>query len=393
MVFFNHATRQMTAKIVYYGPGLCGKTTNLNTIYGKTSQKARGEMVSLNTETDRTLFFDLLPMDVGVIGGFKTKLQLYTVPGQVFYNSTRKLVLKGVDGIVFVADSQVPMLDANKESLQNLAANLKELGLYIRDIPMVFQWNKRDLKNIVSVEALERELNPSGHGSFPSNAQEGSGVFETLRGITKLALTHIKAHHFGETSPAREENPQIAREQAPAYKAGRSATAGISAPALAKPLAFSDLPSAGDLLRDLPAPLSPVLRRMPSPLHIPAPVAVSATRPLVVPILSPMLRPNPAPRPTVNSMLVSLAAPAAPKIKSPTPRAAVSALLGDLTHTSAMGLPVVIKVELPTYLDGSEIEVVVQIRQGGMMVAQGQVKRVAPSSGAIAKLTLELKRS
>src|SRR5512145_3508819 len=137
MVFFNHATRQMTAKIVYYGPGLCGKTTNLNTIYGKTSQKARGEMVSLNTETDRTLFFDLLPMDVGVIGGFKTKLQLYTVPGQVFYNSTRKLVLKGVDGIVFVADSQVPMLDANKESLQNLRENLAEIGLSVDDTPLV----------------------------------------------------------------------------------------------------------------------------------------------------------------------------------------------------------------------------------------------------------------
>ena len=128
MVFFNHATRQMTAKIVYYGPGLCGKTTNLNTIYGKTSQKARGEMVSLNTETDRTLFFDLLPMDVGMVGGFKTKLQLYTVPGQVFYNSTRKLVLKGVDGIVFVVDSQTAMLDACRESFQNLSENLKELG-------------------------------------------------------------------------------------------------------------------------------------------------------------------------------------------------------------------------------------------------------------------------
>ena len=393
MVFFNHATRQMTAKIVYYGPGLCGKTTNLNTIYGKTSQKARGEMVSLNTETDRTLFFDLLPMDVGVIGGFKTKLQLYTVPGQVFYNSTRKLVLKGVDGIVFVADSQVPMLDANRESLQNLAANLKELGLYIRDIPMVFQWNKRDLKNIVLIETLERELNPSGHGSFPSNAQEGSGVFETLRGITKLALTHIKAHHFGETNPTREDNPPWVQERAPAPKGGRSSAAAIFASTLAKPLTFSDLPSAGDLLRDVPAPLAPVIRRMPSPLHIPATIAVPSPRPLVVPMLTPMTRPNPAPRPTVRPMLVSLATPISPKVKSPTPRAAVSALLGDLTHTSPRALPVVIKVELPAYLDESEIEVVVQIRQGGTTVAQGQLKRIAPSSGAISKLTLELKRS
>jgi small GTP-binding protein len=198
MVFFNHATRQMTAKIVYYGPGLCGKTTNLNTIYGKTSQKARGEMVSLNTETDRTLFFDLLPMDVGMVGGFKTKLQLYTVPGQVFYNSTRKLVLKGVDGIVFVVDSQTPMLDACKESYLNLEENLRELGLNLADIPMVFQWNKRDLKNVRSVEELEAVFNSRGAPTFQCVASDGTGVFETLRGITKLALTHIKTHVLGE---------------------------------------------------------------------------------------------------------------------------------------------------------------------------------------------------
>ena len=393
MVFFNHATRQMTAKIVYYGPGLCGKTTNLNTIYGKTSQKARGEMVSLNTETDRTLFFDLLPMDVGVIGGFKTKLQLYTVPGQVFYNSTRKLVLKGVDGIVFVADSQVPMLDANKESLQNLEANLKELGLYVRDIPMTFQWNKRDLKNIVSIEVLERELNPSGHPSFPSNAQEGSGVFETLRGITKLALTHIKAHHFGETNPAREERPAIPQEPAVAPVTVRSGATVNSIVTLAKPLTLFDLPSASDMLGDTSAAPVPAIRKMHSPLHIPTPMAVSAPRPLLTPMLAPMLRPNPAIRPTVNPMLVSLATPVAPKLKSPTPRAAVSALLGDLSHPSPMGLPTVIKLELPAHLDGTEIEVVVQILQGGKTIAQGQLKRIAPNPGVLSKLTLELKRS
>ena len=219
MVFFNHATRQMTAKIVYYGPGLCGKTTNLNAIYSKTSNKARGEMVSLNTETDRTLFFDLLPMDVGMIGGFKTKLQLYTVPGQVFYNSTRKLVLKGVDGIVFVVDSQTPMLEASKESFQNLSDNLRELGLGIHDIPMVFQWNKRDLRNVVPVEQLEKELNPKGQPSFESIAQDGTGVFETLRGVTKLALAHIKSMHLGELSAPPKEtvkiNPQAVLPAAP----------------------------------------------------------------------------------------------------------------------------------------------------------------------------------
>lgn len=389
MVFFNHATRQMTAKIVYYGPGLCGKTTNLNTIYGKTSQKARGEMVSLNTETDRTLFFDLLPMDVGVIGGFKTKLQLYTVPGQVFYNSTRKLVLKGVDGIVFVADSQVPMLDANKESLQNLGANLKELGLSIRDIPMTFQWNKRDLKNIVSIEVLERELNPGGLPSFSSNAQEGSGVFETLRGITKLALTHIKTHHFGETNPAREERAPVPAASAPP---ARPMTAITAVPPLAKPLNFSDLPSASDMLGDVPAPTHPVIRKLPSPLHIAMPSAMPAPRPLLAPALSPVMRPNPAPRPMVNPMMVSLATPVIPKGKSPTPKAAMSALLGGLTHTSPLAQPGVIKVELPAQLDEAEIEVFVQIRQGGGTVAQGQLMRSVPAAGSLSKLTLELKR-
>src|SRR6266581_8554679 len=154
MVFFNYATMQMAAKIVYYGPGLCGKTTNLHHIYSKTSPQSRGEMVSLETETDRTLFFDLLPIDVGVIGGFKTRLQLYTVPGQVFYNTTRKLVLKGVDGIVFVADSQRPMLEANAESFKNLRDNLREIGLEIEDIPLVIQINKRDLPSISTVEEM-----------------------------------------------------------------------------------------------------------------------------------------------------------------------------------------------------------------------------------------------
>src|SRR6187455_1192685 len=152
MVFFNYATMQMAAKIVYYGPGLCGKTTNLHHIYTKPSPQSRGEMVSLETETDRTLFFDLLPIDVGVIGGFKTRLQLYTIPGQVFYNTTRKLVLKGVDGIVFVADSQVAMQDANADSLRNLRENLAEIGIKLEEIPLVFQYNKRDLANILSLD-------------------------------------------------------------------------------------------------------------------------------------------------------------------------------------------------------------------------------------------------
>ena len=260
MVFFNHATRQMTAKIVYYGPGLCGKTTNLSTIYGKTSQKARGEMVSLNTETDRTLFFDLLPMDVGMVGGFKTKLQLYTVPGQVFYNSTRKLVLKGVDGIVFVVDSQSAMFDACKESYQNLEENLRELGLNLRDIPMVYQWNKRDLKSVVPVEELEAAFNTRGLPSFQSVASDGTGVFETLRGITKLALSHIKTHVMGDgitaeanagapslPPPAPPPAPPVPPPPPAAIPAKVPVPVPLSHP-VGEALALSDLPSVTDLL-------------------------------------------------------------------------------------------------------------------------------------------------
>ena len=193
MVFFNWATMQMAAKIVYYGPGLCGKTSNLSYIYAKTSPESRGEMVSLETESDRTLFFDLLPIEVGTIGGFKTRLQLYTVPGQVFYNTTRKLVLKGVDGLVFVADSQRPMRDANIESFNSLVENLKEFGLEISELPIVLQYNKRDLSNILTIEELDADLNPDGAFLHQeSSAVNGDGVITTLKEITKLTLKKLK---------------------------------------------------------------------------------------------------------------------------------------------------------------------------------------------------------
>ena len=194
MVFFNWATMQMAAKIVYYGPGLCGKTSNLSYIYAKTAPGSRGEMVSLETESDRTLFFDLLPIEVGTIGGFKTRLQLYTVPGQVFYNTTRKLVLKGVDGLVFVADSQRPMRDANLESFASLAENLKEFGLEPSEIPIVLQYNKRDLSNILTIDELNDDLNPNGTFPFQeASAVNGDGVITTLKEITKITLKHLKS--------------------------------------------------------------------------------------------------------------------------------------------------------------------------------------------------------
>jgi signal recognition particle receptor subunit beta len=192
MVFFNYSTMQMTAKVVYYGPGLCGKTTNLQYIYGHTANDSRGEMVSLETETDRTLFFDLLPIDVGNIGGFSTRIQLYTVPGQVFYNTTRKLVLKGVDGVVFVADSQRPMLQANIDSLRNLEENLAEMQIAIDSIPVVIQYNKRDLPDVIPVDELNQSLNPRAFPHFEATAVSGQGVFETLKGISKLTLLSLK---------------------------------------------------------------------------------------------------------------------------------------------------------------------------------------------------------
>ena len=207
MVFFNYATMQMAAKIVYYGPGLCGKTTNLHHIYAKTSPGSRGEMVSLETETDRTLFFDLLPIDVGVIGGFKTRLQLYTVPGQVFYNTTRKLVLKGVDGIVFVADSQMAMLDANIDSLGNLRENLHEIGVDLDELPLVLQLNKRDLPNIAPVEVMVDALDPEHKLDYvEAVAPTGVGVFETLKVISKLTLRTLRRRMTSD-EPVRQPPP------------------------------------------------------------------------------------------------------------------------------------------------------------------------------------------
>jgi signal recognition particle receptor subunit beta len=212
MVFFNYATMQMAAKIVYYGPGLCGKTTNLHYIYAKTSPQSRGEMVSLETETDRTLFFDLLPIDVGVIGGFKTRLQLYTIPGQVFYNTTRKLVLKGVDGLVFVADSQVAMQDANAESFHNLRENLAEIGLKLDELPLVLQLNKRDLPNVASKEDMIARLDPDGrYESIESIAATGVGVFETLKLISKLTLRTLRTRMTGDEPKA---GPRVAAQVA-----------------------------------------------------------------------------------------------------------------------------------------------------------------------------------
>ena len=193
MTFINYASREINCKIVYYGPGLGGKTTNLQFIYSKTAPEAKGKMISLATEADRTLFFDFLPLDLGVISGFTTRFQLYTVPGQVYYNATRKLVLQGADGVVFVADSQARRLDDNIESLQNLQANLLGQGVDVRTFPMVMQYNKQDLPAdlILTAADLDDALNFRGLRSFPGDALRGAGVFETLKGISELVLKRL----------------------------------------------------------------------------------------------------------------------------------------------------------------------------------------------------------
>jgi mutual gliding-motility protein MglA len=192
MSFINYASREINCKIVYYGPGLCGKTTNLQYIYNKTAQDAKGKMISLATETERTLFFDFLPLALGEIRGFKTRFHLYTVPGQVFYDASRKLILKGVDGVVFVADSQEERLDANIESMENLKDNLEEQGFELEKLPFVIQYNKRDLPNCTPVEELRKLLNPDGVPDLEGCAQSGEGVFETLKAVAKLVLIDLK---------------------------------------------------------------------------------------------------------------------------------------------------------------------------------------------------------
>jgi signal recognition particle receptor subunit beta len=234
VVFFNYTTMQMTAKIVYYGPGLCGKTTNLQWIHHKTAPKSRGEMVSLETETDRTLFFDLLPLDVGVIGGMKVRLQLYTVPGQVFYNATRKLVLKGVDGVVFVADSQSAAYDANVEAFGNLKDNLAELNLTTDTIPLVMQYNKRDIRNIVPVEKLNEGLNAGGKPYFEAAALHGIGVFETLKEISRLAITAVRRKVEAE-DPRRKQRAAVPAAPAPEPVAAAAPVAAPPEPAAPLP--------------------------------------------------------------------------------------------------------------------------------------------------------------
>lgn len=191
MSFINYSSREINCKIVYYGPGLCGKTTNLQYIYEKTNPTAKGKLISLATETDRTLFFDFLPLDLGTVRGFKTRFHLYTVPGQVFYDASRKLILKGVDGVIFVADSQEPRMDANVEALQNLVDNLRDHGFDLKQLPYVLQLNKRDMPTAVSLEEMLPALRFKDEPYYEAVAPKGIGVFDTLKACAKQVLVEL----------------------------------------------------------------------------------------------------------------------------------------------------------------------------------------------------------
>jgi len=259
MVLFNYSTKELTAKVVYYGPGLCGKTTNLQWIHEKLPIRNKGKMLSLATEADRTLFFDFLPIELGSIRGMKTRIQLYTVPGQVFYNATRRMVLKGADCVVFVADSQEAMIDADLDSLANLKENLEVNEINPDEIPMVFQYNKRDLPNALPLEILNERLNPRGVPFFEAVAKQGIGVEETLKGATTLVFKSLAGKYGGGEGPIRTgahpPMPAPATAAAPATAFSRP-PAAAPAPAPVRPAAPAPPPRpAEDSIFDLtPAP-------------------------------------------------------------------------------------------------------------------------------------------
>ncbi len=249
MVVFNYSTRELTTKIVYYGPGLCGKTTNLQFIFDNMPQGVRGKMLSLATKSDRTLFFDFLPIDLGEIQGMKTKVQLYTVPGQVFYNETRRLVLKGSDGVVFVADSQENMLEANLDSFRNLEENLEAHGMDLATLPHVLQFNKQDLPNAMGVEQLNERLNRYNVPFYEAVATTGVGVQETLKHVTKLVLLHLNDRYAG----GRSADASVAQVGRPAPAPVASAPEATAAPApVASAPGATAAPAAAPLAFDPP---------------------------------------------------------------------------------------------------------------------------------------------
>ncbi len=295
MVVFNYSTRELTTKVVFYGPGLCGKTTNLQFIYDHMPQGVRGKMLSLATKSDRTLFFDFLPIDLGQIQGMKTKVQLYTVPGQVFYNETRRLVLKGADGVVFVADSQENMIDANLDSLRNLEENLQAHGMSMADTPHVLQFNKQDLPNALPVDVLNEKLNKYNAPFYEAIATTGVGVQETLRHITKLVLLKLNDKYGKDKTSAMGR----AATTVAAPPTGNSANAPVIATSASSAVANTAADVAS--MPTLVSPIAPVPR---------SEVAVPTAASLAAPAATHSQSPAPSSAPKVAAM----AKPAAPSV-------------------------------------------------------------------------------
>jgi len=319
MVQINFALREVNVKIVYYGPGRSGKTTNLEIIHAKAPKGSIGEMMSIATETDRTLFFDFLPLDLGKVAGMNTKFQLYTVPGQVYYKATRKLVLQGADGVVFVADSQVDMLDENQQSLEDLEENLRENGLDINSLPLIIQWNKRDLENIMSVEDLNAKLNRWNAPNFEASAINGNGVFPTLKGLASLVIQKLNREH-GYDKDRSSELPAVKDAAKPPPPPAPAPAAAAADPAKKK--AAAQMLAAELAGTPPPAPAAAPSRPAAPPPAAPPPAAPPSAVP--PPAAPPPAPPPPAAPPPAAPPRVAPAgakAPAAPKAP-PAPAAA-----------------------------------------------------------------------
>jgi signal recognition particle receptor subunit beta len=291
MVLFNYSTKELTAKVVYYGPGLCGKTTNLQWIHEKLPIKNKGKMLSLATETDRTLFFDFLPIEIGTIRGMKTRIQLYTVPGQVFYNATRRMVLKGADAVCFVCDSQEAMLDANLESYENMRQNLEANEIDPDEIPVVLQYNKRDLPNALPIEILNERINPHNYPFYEAIAVKGVGVEDTLKAVTKLVFKSLSAK-YGEGSAAPSP---------PGRAPGPPRAARPASPFTPEPVGFAADDPLGelDLSMSEPDPPSPSLDLPAIEFEEDTPVGSVFPQPAQTPVPAPRATPPPqTPRPT-----------------------------------------------------------------------------------------------
>lgn len=353
MVVVSYSGKEINAKLVYYGAGLSGKTTNLEAIYEAVPDTSRGKMVSMKTQSDRTLFFDLLPLDLGEIMGFKTRFLLYTVPGQVFYNATRKLVLKGADAIVFVADSEVGKMEENKESLANLRTNLAEYGLTLDAIPWVIQYNKRDLPNVYTVDELNAELNPGNVPSHEAVASEGKGVFETFRGVSHLLMEKVTKDL--RRSPSTSSRPAA---QAPE----RNVAAAVIPSILSRPAAP---PAPVQAIRqEANATTAPTRVDYGAEIDLPAQpheVARPEVRAALEPARAPAapdesMRQVPLPRVTPAPMDST---PAPPMVSTPATLATAALPVSTTTQASELVRQIVIPVRLPP---GGQYEIVIKLQ-------------------------------